>query len=35
VIVLTSQKGAVLHLSGTQTGLMVNLDLSGIALSLQ
>ena len=34
-IVLTNQKGAVLELSGNQTGLMVNLDLSGMALSLK
>ena len=34
-IVLTNQKGAVLQLSGTQTGLMVNLDVSGMALTLQ
>jgi hypothetical protein len=34
-IVLTNQNGAVLELSGNQTGLMVNLDLSGIALSLR
>jgi hypothetical protein len=34
-IVLTNQKGAVLQLSGRQTGLMVNLDLSGLALSLR
>ena len=34
-IILTNQKGAVLELSGTQTGLMVNLDLSGMALSLR
>jgi hypothetical protein len=33
--VLTNQNGAVLELSGNQTGLMVNLDLSGIALSLR
>jgi hypothetical protein len=33
-IVLTNQKGAVLELSGSQTGLIVNLDLSGLALSL-
>jgi hypothetical protein len=33
-IVLTNQRGAVLELSGIQTGLMVNLDLSGLALSL-
>ena len=34
-IVLTNQKGAVLELSGRQTGLMINLDLSGMALSLR
>ena len=34
-IVLTNQKGAVLELSGQQTGLMVNADLSGLAISLQ
>ena len=34
-IILTNQKGAVLGLSGRQTGLMVNLDLSGMALSLR
>ena len=34
-IVLTNQRGAVLQLSGTQTGLMVNLDLSGLALTLR
>ena len=33
-IVLANQNGAVLELSGIQTGLMVNLDLSGMALSL-
>lgn len=33
-IVLANQKGAVLELSGVQTGLMVNLDLSGMGLSL-
>ena len=33
-IILTNQRGAVLELSGVQTGLMVNLDLSGLALSL-
>ena len=32
---LTNQKGAVLEVSGRQTGLMVNLDLSGMALSLR
>lgn len=34
-IVLTNQNGAVLELSGNQTGLMVNLDLSGLALTLR
>ena len=34
-IVLTNQKGAVLQVSGNQTGLMVNLDLSGMALSMK
>jgi lipid-binding SYLF domain-containing protein len=34
-VVLANQKGAVLELSGRQTGLMVNLDLSGMALSLK
>ena len=34
-LVLTNQKGAVLEVSGQQTGLMVNLDLSGMALSLR
>jgi hypothetical protein len=34
-IVLSNQKGAVLSLSGTQVGLMVNLDLSGMAISLR
>ena len=34
-VVLANQKGAVLELSGRQTGLMVNLDLSGMALSLR
>ena len=33
-IVLTNEKGAVLQLSGRQTGLMVNADLSGLAISL-
>lgn len=33
-IVLTNQKGAVLELSGRQVGLMANLDLSGLAISL-
>jgi hypothetical protein len=35
VIVLTNQKGAVLTLSGKQVGLMVNADLSGLAISLK
>lgn len=34
-IVLTNQKGAVLELSGEQIGLMVNLDLSGLAITLE
>jgi hypothetical protein len=34
-IVLTNEKGAVLRLSGRQTGLMVNADLSGLAISLR
>ena len=34
-IVLTNQNGAVLTLAGQQTGLMVNLDLSGLALTLK
>ncbi|MDR3483671.1 MAG: hypothetical protein P4M05_02005 [Bradyrhizobium sp.] len=33
-IVLTNGRGAVLELSGRQTGLMVNADLSGLAISL-
>ena len=33
-IVLTNQKGAILELSGRQVGLMANLDLSGLAISL-
>jgi hypothetical protein len=35
VIVLTNPKGAVLELSGRQRGLMVNVDLSGMAISLK
>ena len=34
-IVLTNQKGAVLELSGRQIGLMVNVDLSGLALTIK
>ncbi len=35
VIVLTNEKGAVLQLQGNQTGLMVNADFSGMAISLK
>ena len=34
-IVLTNQKGAVLELSGQQVGLMANIDLSGLAITLK
>ncbi len=34
-IALVNQRGAVLELSGMQTGLMVSLDLSGMALTLR
>src|SRR5881394_2433062 len=34
-IVLTNQNGAILELSGTQTGLIVNFDLSGLALTVE
>ena len=34
-IILTNQRGAVLALSGEQEGLIVSLDLSGLALSLK
>ena len=34
-IVLTNQKGAVLELSGRQVGLLANVDLSGLAITLQ
>ena len=34
-IVLSNQKGAVLELSGRQTGLMANADLSGLAITLR
>ncbi|MFL9828041.1 hypothetical protein [Rhodoplanes sp. SY1] len=34
-IVLRNQKGAVLELQGRQVGLIANLDLSGMALSLR
>jgi hypothetical protein len=33
-IVLTNQKGAVLELSGWQVGLLANVDLSGLAITL-
>ena len=35
VIVLRNEKGAVLELSGRQIGLIANLDLSGMAISLR
>lgn len=34
-VVLTNQKGAVMELAGSQTGLILNLDLNGMALSLR
>ena len=34
-VILTNQKGAILELTGRQTGLIVNLDLSGLALTLK
>jgi hypothetical protein len=34
VIALTNDKGAILHLSGRQVGLIADLDLSGMAISL-
>jgi hypothetical protein len=34
-ITLRNEKGAVLQLQGRQTGLMVNADLSGLAISLR
>ena len=34
-VVLTNQNGAVLMLSGEQAGVIVSLDLSGLALSLK
>jgi len=34
-VILTNQKGAILELSGTQTGLIVNFDLSGLALTVK
>ena len=35
VIILTNQKGAILELSGSQVGLLANLDLSGLAITLK
>ena len=35
LITLSNDKGAVLQLQGRQIGLMANLDLSGLAISLQ
>ena len=34
-IVLTNQKGAILELSGRQVGLMANVDLSGLAITIK
>jgi hypothetical protein len=34
-VVLTNQKGALLELAGSQTGLIINLDLSGMAVTLK
>ena len=34
-IVLTNQKGAVLELTGRQVGLLANVDLSGLAITLK
>jgi hypothetical protein len=34
-IVLSNQKGAVLELSGRQVGLMANVDLSGLAITMR
>src|SRR5882757_6560071 len=34
-IVLTNQKGAVLQLSGHQVGLIANVDLSGLAITMR
>jgi hypothetical protein len=34
-VVLTNQRGAVLTLTGEQSGVIVSLDLSGLALSLK
>ena len=34
-IVRTNQNGAILELSGKQLGLIANLDLSGLAITLR
>lgn len=34
-LVLTNQKGAVLELSGQQVGLLANVDLSGLAITMK
>jgi hypothetical protein len=34
-VILTNQRGAVMELAGAQTGLMVNLDLNGMAVALK
>jgi hypothetical protein len=34
VTALTNEKGAILHLRGRQVGLIADLDLSGMAISL-
>jgi len=34
-IVLTNQKGAILELSGREVGLLANVDLSGLAITLR
>jgi len=34
-IILTNQKGAILELTGRQVGLLANLDLSGLAITLK
>jgi len=34
-VILTNQRGAVMELSGSPTGLIVNLDLNGMAVSLR
>lgn len=34
-VILTNQKGAVMELAGRQTGLILNLDLNGMAVTLK